>query len=68
MGVVTFILTALVFTVFGMVIMVVKVSKEWYDATTEAYNVGYSRGVEKAKERIGKLLDKYAKDLEKEKL
>lgn len=46
MGVVTFILTALVFTVVGMVIMSIMSSKEIEDA----YADGYKRGYEVAKE------------------
>lgn len=41
MGVVTFILTALVFTVLGMIIMSVASSKEIEDAYADGYNRGY---------------------------
>lgn len=46
MGVITFILTALVFTVLGMIIMSVMSSKEIEDA----YADGFNRGYEVAKE------------------
>lgn len=46
MGVVTFILTALVFTVVGMILMTVASSKEIEDA----YADGYKRGYRVAKE------------------
>lgn len=46
MGAVTFILTALVFTVFGMILMTVASSKEIEDA----YADGFNRGYEVAKE------------------
>ena len=41
MGVVTFILTALVFTVLGMMLMTVASSKEIEDAYAEGFNRGY---------------------------
>lgn len=41
MGVVTFILTALVFTVLGMMLMTVASSKEIEDAYTDGFNRGY---------------------------
>lgn len=46
MGVVTFILTALVFTVFGMILMTVASSKEIEDS----YAAGFNHGYEVAKE------------------
>lgn len=46
MSAVTFILTALVFTVFGMILMTVASSKEIEDA----YADGYKRGYKVAKE------------------
>ena len=46
MGVISFILTALVFTVVGMVIMSIMSSKEIEDA----YADGYKRGYQVAKE------------------
>ena len=41
MGVVTFILTALVFTVLGMILMTVASSKEIEDAYADGFNRGY---------------------------
>lgn len=41
MGVVTFILTALVFTVLGMMLMTVASSKEIEDAYADGFNRGY---------------------------
>lgn len=41
MGVVTFILTALVFTVLGMMLMTIASSKEIDDAYADGFNRGY---------------------------
>jgi archaellum component FlaF (FlaF/FlaG flagellin family) len=53
----------LIFT-SGMVTMGIVVSSGRYKATTEAYKLGYEKGVNAEKERIGNLTDKYTKDLE----
>ncbi len=57
MGLFLFLATAVTFTVFGMMLMGVVSSKGYYEAKTEAYNIGYAKGVEAEKERIGKLID-----------
>lgn len=64
-GLFLFLATAVTFTVFGMILMGVIATKGRYEATTEAYNIGYEKGVESEKERIGRLLDKYIEKLEK---
>lgn len=51
-------LFALVCIAVGMVLMDIIATKGRYEATTEAYKVGYAKGVEAEKERIGRLLDK----------
>lgn len=53
----------LIFT-SGMVTMGIVASSGRYKATTEAYKLGYEKGVKAEKERIGNLIDKYTKDLE----
>ena len=58
-----FLETAVLFFVFGMMIMGVVATKGRYEATTEAYKIGYEKGVNAEKERIGNLLDKYIEDL-----
>ena len=65
MGLFLFMATAVSFTVFGMILMGVIATKGRYEATTEAYKIGYEKGKKDEYERIGKLLDKYAEDLEK---
>lgn len=64
-GLFIFLITAIVFWVWGMVCMLGFESEERYKATTEAFNAGYERGKAEEKERIGKLLDKYIEDLER---
>ena len=54
---------AVVIFVSGMVTMGIVTSKGRYEATTEAYKIGYEKGVNAEKERIGNLLDKYIEDL-----
>lgn len=54
----------LIFT-SGMVTMGIVASSGRYKATTEAYKLGYEKGVNAEKERIGNLLDKYIEDLER---
>lgn len=56
---------AIVIFVSGMVTMGIVASKGRYEATTEAYKIGYEKGVNAEKERIGNLLDKYIEDLER---
>lgn len=56
---------AVVIFVSGMVTMGIVASKGRYEATTEAYKIGYEKGVNAEKERIGNLLDKYIEDLER---
>lgn len=56
---------AVVIFVSGMVTMGIVSSKGRYEATTEAYNLGYEKGKKEEKERIGKLVDKYIEDLER---
>lgn len=60
-----FIVGAVIIFVSGMVTMGIVASKGRYEATTEAFNLGYERGKAEEKERIGKLLDKYIEDLER---
>jgi hypothetical protein len=57
MGLFLFLATAVTFFVFGMLIMGVVATKGRYEATTEAYKIGYEKGVNAEKERIGKLID-----------
>lgn len=52
MGVVTFILTALVFTVFGMILMTVASSKEIEDAYAEGFNRGYRTAKEEKEIKV----------------
>lgn len=58
-------LFALVCIAVGMALMDIIATKGRYEATTEAYNIGYAKGVEAEKERIGRLLDKYLENLER---
>ena len=58
-------LFALVCIAVGMALMDIIATKGRYEATTEAYMLGYEKGIEAEKERIGKLLDKYIEDLER---
>lgn len=58
-------LFALACIAVGMALMDIIVTKGRYEATTEAYNLGYENGVKEEQERIGKLVDKYIEDLER---
>lgn len=58
---------AIVIFVSGMVTMGIVASKGRYEATTEAYKLGYEKGKKDEYERIGRLLDKYTEDLAKNK-
>ncbi len=51
-------LFALACIAVGMALMDIIATKGRYEATTEAYKMGYEKGVEAEIERIGKLLDK----------
>lgn len=52
-------LFALACIAIGMALMDIIATKGRYEATTEAYKIGYEKGVNAEKERIGKLIDKY---------
>ena len=58
-------LFALVCIAVGMALMDIIATKGRYEATTEAYKIGYEKGVKAEKDRIGNLLDKYTEDLGK---
>lgn len=64
-GLFLFLATAVLFFVFGMMIMCAVDSKERYKATTKAYNLGYENGVKEERERIGNLLDDCILNLER---
>ena len=66
-GLFLFLATAITFWVFGAICMAVMSTNSHYEDRAEAYNLGYERGVKAEHERIGKLLDKYTEDLEKNK-
>lgn len=55
---------AVLIFISGMVTMGIVASSGRYKATTEAYKLGYEKGVKAEKDRIGNLIDKYTKDLE----
>ncbi len=65
MGLFLFLATAVTFFLFGMVIMAVCATNSHYEDKTDAYNIGYAKGVEAEKERIGNLLDKYLENIER---
>ena len=58
-------LFALVCIAVGMALMDIIATKGRYEATTEAYKIGYEKGKKDEYERIGRLLDKYTEDLKK---
>lgn len=49
----------------GMLIMAIASCNGRYEATTEAYNIGYENGAKEERERLGNLLDECILNLER---